>query len=113
MLRIIFVILLFSFLTGCATAADTVAIRGETEKMDLSGGASKSEAIIIAQNEMVEKNFDKKWNISKPKIHFETEDEWGIRFYPKNSFSKTAPLLNFLVVIKKKNGEITYFGQDK
>lgn len=100
-------------LNSCAATADIADIRNQAKSVDLSNGVDRVEAIVVAQNEMIRKGFDKKWDISKPKIRFEDEDEWGIKFYPKLSFSKTAPLLNFLVAIKKKTGEITYFAQDK
>ena len=83
------------------------------EKMVLQK-ITKKEAIFIAQNLMREKRLDKDWNVMKPKVQYEEDQEIGIKFYTKHPFSmNTKFALPYLVVVNKHDGKIMAFGQDK
>ena len=74
---------------------------------------TREKAIEIARSKMEKEGLSKKYNLLKPKIVFETETTYGIKFYPRFSLSPNAPYLKYLVSVEKKAGDIIGFGEDK
>jgi hypothetical protein len=63
-------------------------IKEKYKKIDLSDGVSREEAIVIAQNYLIEKGIDKDYNLKSAHIFGENDPFWGknswhISFYIK------------------------------
>ncbi len=94
--------------------------REKLKEVNISDGVSKEEAIIIAQNyviDMIEKNDDffKKLGISKPQLSEDPwytdrfREEWIILFPMRYGFLKTWNV----IYVNKKTGEVVDGGPKK
>ena len=97
-------------------------IQEKYRQLNLSDGVSKEEAIIIAQNYMIQKGLDKNYIISKPTVEdfeFSQWNEWRVIFKARYGESiKQANIFGLLGIFKwwisvnvhKKTGEIKSLG---
>lgn len=97
-------------------------IKEKYRQINLSDGVSKEEAIIIAQNYLIDEGLDKNYIISKPTVEdfeFSQWNEWRIIFKAKYGESiKQANIFGLLGIFKwwisvnvhKKTGEIKSVG---
>ena len=80
------------------------------KKIDLSDGINKEEAIMIAQNYLIEKGIDKDCIIAKTKVMDKEwwipDGCWEIRFGAIDSIKQKQGLEWFSVYIDKIKGEI-------
>jgi len=90
--------------------------REKLKEVNISDGVSKEEAIIIAQNyviDMIEKkeDFFKKLGISKPQLSEDPDfkEDWIILFPMRYGFLKTWGV----VYVNKKTGKAVYGGEEK
>jgi len=97
--------------------------REKLKEVDLSDGVSKDEAIIIAQNDVIDsiekgETFFKKLGISKAKIF---EDPWYIKKFPEDwvvSFPirRGFSLMGsneYITFVNKKTGKVVHGGERK
>jgi len=118
--RVIFVIIFALFLTSCATLpqVDVVGIRQGMEYINWNNGIDQEEAIVIAQNYMIDNGFDYDWDVSKAKNISGSGDKksWSITFSPladgwgsgrrKSSEIAFQHLMPYFVEVDKSNGSI-------
>ena len=90
--------------------------REKLKEVNVSDGVGREEAIIIAQNYIVDKieegeDFYKKLGISKPKISEDNrfKEKWIISFPVRLGIFKTWGVL----YVNKKTGEVIYGGEEK
>lgn len=99
-----------------------VEIKEKYKQLNLSDGVTKEEAIIIAQNYMIEERLDKSYAILKPAVEdfeFSQWNEWRVIFKARYIESiKQANIFGLIGIFKwwisvnvhKKTGEIKSVG---
>ena len=90
-------------------------IKEKFKEIDLSDGVSKEEAIVIAQNALIENGGDKDCILSSAKIFAEDDpywnkDWWHISFKTTLKFRSRTGLEWIIGNVNKKTGEITAGG---
>ena len=90
-------------------------IRDNLSQVDISDGVSKEEAMIIAQNYMLNKRSDieKDFNIRKPWVTPTSlfPDSWVVYFPTTFSFRNSTGLKWGGMFVNKKTGELKYSGE--
>jgi len=109
-------IVLFVFLKpyyGGAMAERPVKENSQ-EKIDLSDGVNKEEAIILAKNYLMQKGLEKNVVMLKPKVKESrlVKECWAVYFPPSPKMKERMPF-NFVVDVDKNTGEIKLTGWDK
>lgn len=84
------------------------------EKIDLSDGVNKEEAIILAKNYLIQKGLEKNVIISKPKVRESRlfKECWAVYFPPSPKMRAGGPF-DFVVDVNKNTGEIKLAGWNK
>jgi hypothetical protein len=111
---VVILLILFTLLTpyqGVAMGKKPISYYKEKlTKVDFSDGINKEEAIIIAQNYLIDKGIDKDCVIDKPKV---TEKQWWIpkgcwevRFKASFEVKTKQGLEWFSVYVNKTTGKI-------
>jgi hypothetical protein len=90
-------------------------IKEKFKKINLSDGVSKEEAIIIAQNYMLENNGEEDYIIPSAEIFAENDpywskESWHISFKTKLKFRLRTSLEWMVVNVDKKTGKVTSGG---
>lgn len=97
---------------------DAMAERPDKEnfedKIDLSDGVNKKEAIIFAKNYIIKKGLEENVVIFKLKVQESRLFKacWSVCFPPSSKIRERIPF-NFIVDVDKKTGEIKLAGWDK
>lgn len=90
-------------------------IREKFKNVRLSDGANKEEAIIIAQNYMIneENDFCKNFNILKPTVEEDPKfpEDWIVGFPTTAAFRLKTGLEWNAMYVNKKTGEVIYSGE--
>lgn len=114
---LIVILILFAFLSY--SNGDAMAERpkkeNSQEKIDLSDGVDKKEAIILARNYLIQKGLEKNVIILRPKVKVRSpwNDCWSV-YFPQGPNIKGATLSGLFVVrIDKNTGEIKSAGWPK
>jgi len=108
-------ILISIILAGCSTTvknnkdgfnpkAITKSYLTTIQKAD---GINKEEALLLAQNELIFRGYDRSFAVNKPEIFFDDSQVWGIRFFSSNK--TMADMLSGRVVdvfIRKDDGRL-------
>ena len=81
-------------------------------RVDVRDGVDRIEAKIIAQHELIVKDLDRDYDISKPKIIEENGQQWVVRIPAKFSMSNSKPAARYLIAVEKKSGKVIYCKQD-
>jgi len=70
-----------------------------------SDGIDQSEAILLAQSQLIFRGADKKFYMDKPEVTQVDERHWVVRFYPINkTLAEVRTSTNVLIVVDKNNG---------
>lgn len=89
-------------------------LKEKLKQVDIADGVNKEEAIIIAQNYLIDNGLDNLLVISKPKIeekHHYGDNYWCISF-PTNSKVKWTQGLKWgVALVDKKTGKGEYTGE--
>lgn len=80
-------ILLTVLVTAACTTlpvVDVPAIRGGLDSVDQSDGINEDEARILAQNYMLDHNYDYDWDVTNPKVETDEQNPslWAVTFPP-------------------------------
>lgn len=123
MLRFIFLVcillfLIFGNVLGGAMGEKPdykTEIREKFEKINLEDGVSKEEAIIAAQNYMLENDGEADYIISSGEIFAENDpywnkESWHISFKTKSSFRVRTGMEWAVLNVDKKTGKVTSGG---
>jgi hypothetical protein len=90
-------------------------IRGKFNNIRLSDGIDKTEAIVIAQNYMINEadDFCKNFNILKPTVEEDPKfpDDWLVGFPAMAAFRLKTGLKWNAMYVNKKTGEVKYSGE--
>ncbi|MEW6008871.1 MAG: hypothetical protein AB1629_04475 [Candidatus Omnitrophota bacterium] len=94
-------------------------IKEKFKQLDLSDGLNKEEAIIIAQNYVIDmidkgKDFYKKLVISKSSIleEWESEKDWAITVPIRRGLALMSPV-EYILFVNKETGTVTVGGERK
>lgn len=90
MKRIFVLLVAIFFLAGCASAKAKSDLRSEVRSkllgVDKSDRISKDEAVILAQDFMIQNDADEYWQLKNPQV-VNSGDFWSVIFAPRNRFS--------------------------
>ncbi|MDD2751565.1 MAG: hypothetical protein PHN59_00330 [Candidatus Omnitrophica bacterium] len=83
-------------------------IKDKFSRLDLSDGVSKEEAVVIAQNYLIEKGIDKDCNIMKPEVKESqlVDNCWAVGFNAIAKVRSESGLEWFALHIDRTTGEI-------
>ena len=90
-----------------------IQIKEKLKEVDFSDGVSKEEAIIIAQNYLLEKKVKlENMNFIKPKVGESDliKGCWAVVFAARFKFKMESGLQWFIIDVDKKTGEIKTWG---
>lgn len=85
-----------------------IQIKDKFSQLDLSDGVSKEEAVVIAQNYLIEKGIDKDCNILKPEVKESklVDNCWAVGFNAAARVRSESGLEWFALHIDRNTGEI-------
>lgn len=105
---------LLSNAEGATNMKGKAAYRERLEKIDISNGVGEKEAIVIAQNYLIDEKLDGNCIIFWPKVKesFLYDSAWTISFPPSIKVIFNTPF-SFQVHIDKKTGKVISAGWNK
>lgn len=117
--RFLFAALLVVTMASCSSLpkVDTDSVRQRLSTVNKANGIDGEEAMIIAQNFMLDNGFDYDWDVTNPHNDGETDDarSWSIAFPPiedgwgsgrrKSSEVTFEQMMPFFVKVDKTTGE--------
>lgn len=114
----IIILLMINFSQGVAMEGkhDYIAkIKEQFKNINFSDGVGKEDAIIIAQNYMINEgaNFYKDFNILKPIVEEDSmsSEDWIVGFPTRKEFRLKTGLQWNAMYINKKTGKVKYSGE--
>jgi hypothetical protein len=116
-LAIICFIILFTTNRGIAMSDrpnNKTEIKEKFKQIDLSGSVSKEDAIIIAQNYLIEEGLDKICDISTGEVIgdlYNNPEYWHVSFSTTQKVKQQQGLKWASVYVHKKTGEVKYGGE--
>jgi hypothetical protein len=124
-ISLLLIVITAGIISGCGSLPvkhsepDRTAIEQAYNDLDLSHGASREDAVIIAQHDMLAKGYDYDWWVGAPtKIDDDAkQNTWTVEFAPKEDGNGSGPrrrseltlqmLLPYWVTINKDSGKIS------
>lgn len=105
MKRIIFLVLAAFIFIGCASV-DKDKVQRDVKSINKADGVDQQEAIIIAQDYLIQHGAEKYWRAGDPKVR-NYGDFWSVEFGPKYFFAvdyeKGRPIE---ILVLKSTGDI-------
>lgn len=122
MIKKVFIFVFISFLIFGPSIGGTmgekpdykIQIKEKYNQIDLSDGVSKEEAIIIAQNYLIEEGLDKICDISTGEVIgdlYNNPEYWHVSFSTTQKVKRQQGLKWASVYVHKKTGEVKYGGE--
>ncbi|MGE0267307.1 MAG: hypothetical protein AB7S78_02450 [Candidatus Omnitrophota bacterium] len=82
------------------------AYQFKVEKID---GISESEAVVIAQSEVIFRGYETEYYLMKPNLKKLDESTWAVEFYPVNkTFIDSISKPKLLITVGKSDGKISW-----
>lgn len=82
------------------------AYQFKVEKLD---GISESEAVVIAQSEVIFRGYEDEYYIMKPHLRKLDESTWAVEFYPVNkTFIDSISKPKLLITVSKSDGKLSW-----
>lgn len=114
---LLIVMILFTAASCASVPKDAAGIRERLNAINTGDGVDKNEALVIAQNFMLDNGFDYDWDVTKPRNDKESDNGafWSIAFDPledgwgsgrrKISEVTFEQMMTFFVKVNKNTGE--------